>query len=113
MNPNIRGNQKWFKRNIIIDHSHKNILIQIMWDGDGNLNLQERADIVRGSWHNFVPAYMIANIREALSSGYTITPTVIASDNNTIEEKYHIVQVIDLENERLMFKYDCMQPIEG
>lgn len=112
-NPGVRGVQKWYKRNIICDHCTRVIYIQLMWDSNGHLELEEYRSMIKRDWFSYVPKYMLPNIKAALASGYEIKPVVVVSDNSAIDEEYHIVQVVDINNERNVFKYECLQPIEG
>lgn len=89
---------RWFRRHIVIDHRHKEILIQIMWDGSGELNVQEYQDIAKGAWWSLVPKARVDEYRGAIASGYKVLPVVVAGGNDG--EDHLCMQLIELTNTR-------------
>ncbi len=87
---------RWYRRHIVIDHRHKEIQIQLMWDSSGELTIQEYYDIKKGAWHNYVPANKISEYRQVVASGYKVIPIVVAGGNEG--EDHVIVQLIELED---------------
>lgn len=87
---------RWYRRHVVIDHRHKEILIQLMWDGSGELCIQEYTDIQKGAWWSYVPKEKISEYRQAISSGYKVVPIVVAGGNDG--EDHVIVQLIELED---------------
>ncbi len=89
---------RWFRRHIVIDHRHKEILVQIMWDGFGELKVQEFTDVNKGAWWDYVPKHRISEYREVIASGYSIVPVVVAGGSDG--EEHLCMQIIELTDTR-------------
>lgn len=85
---------KWYRRHIVLDHIHRDICIQIMWDGYGEMNLQEYHDIKQGLFWKYVPLELITEFREAIASGYMLRPVMFAGTQ--IGENHTVVQLVDI-----------------
>ena len=101
--------QKWFRRHIIFDHTHKTVFIQIMWDGDGYSSLKEMAEINAGGWFNYVPTKMIEEVRQAKQSGYTIKPVAVMGD--AIGEEYLVMQLVDIKDGTMSTEQSLITPV--
>jgi hypothetical protein len=100
---------RWFRRHLVIDHRHKEIMIQIMWDGSGELKNQEYMDIKKGAWWDYVPEARVTEIRNAVASGYTILPIVVAGGNDG--EDHVTMQLIDFVNTHRVIKDETLTPL--
>lgn len=100
---------RWFRRHIVIDHRHREILIQIMWDGAGELRLSEYEDINKGAWWSLVPKERIDEYRMAIASGYRVLPIVVAGGNDG--EDHVVVQLIELTNTHQVIHDSSLAPI--
>ena len=98
---------KWFRRHIIIDHVTKVIYLQIFYDGSGELKYEEFFNITKGEWWKYVPDTMRAGYREAIASGYKIKAVAVTGQD--FEEQHTIMQIIDITNERNIFKDDSLK----
>jgi len=104
--------QKYFRRNIIIDHPARVVFIQIMWDGYGELDLKEPTAILKGEWWRFVPLDMTQHIREGIASGYTIKPMVLAG--GPLGEEHTLLQILSVDDSHHMINdRKILQPIEA
>ena len=100
---------RWFRRHIVIDHRHKEIMIQIMWDGYGELKHDEYADILKGAWFGLVPVGRIAEYREAIASGYKVVPVVVAGGNDG--DDHLCMQIIELTNTHNVIRDSTLAPL--
>lgn len=104
--------EKYFRRNIIIDHPARVIFIQIMWDGYGELNLQEPTAILKGEWWRFIPIDMAHHIREGIASGYIVRPMVLAG--GPLGEEHTLLQILSVDDSHHMIQDSkILQPIEA
>ena len=93
---------RWYRRHVVIDHRHKELLIQLMWDSAGDLAIKEYNDILKGAWYSYVPKERIGEYRQVIASGYKIVPVVVAGGNDG--EDHVIVQLIELTNNHNVIK---------
>jgi hypothetical protein len=109
--PKPEGGMKgrWFRRHIVIDHRHKEIMIQIMWDGVGELRIEEYHDIVKGAWWSLVPKDRIGEYRQAIAGGYRVIPIVVAGGNDG--EDHVVVQLIDITNTHNVIHDSSLAPL--
>ena len=102
----------YYRRNVIVSHPDRKIYIQIMWDGSGELNLQEFKEIKAGAWFNFVPKELISTIREGINSGYEIQTMALAG--GPMGEMHTVLQIIDITDGHHYFKdRDLTKPVEA
>lgn len=86
--------QNWYRRNIIMDHPHRIIYVQVMWDSLGELSLSEYNYIKAGSYWQFIPLELVDHIREGIASGYTVKPMVLAG--SPVGEMHTVLQILDM-----------------
>jgi len=80
-----------------------------MWDGSGELKNQEYMDIKKGAWWDYVPEARVTEIRNAVASGYTILPIVVAGGNDG--EDHVTMQLIDFVNTHRVIKDETLTPL--
>ena len=102
-------NGKWYKRHIILDHAKKTIYIQLMWDGAGELKLEEYFNIIKGEWYKYVPVHRRDEYRQVIASGYSVKPIAVAGAEDG--EDHVVIQIIDITNDRNMVKDNTLQPL--
>lgn len=100
---------RWYRRHIVVDHRHKEILVQLMWDGAGELLIQEYNDLMKGAWWSMVPKHRIDEYRQVLASGYRIVPIVVAGGNDG--EDHLCMQLIDVTDTRHVITDDTLKPL--
>ncbi len=96
---------KWFKRHIVIDHMAKKIMVQIMWDNDGNLNYNEYLNVKSGDWKQYLPQGLGTvdidvrqKIGECFDSGYKPTPFYFQGIEN---DEHAIILLSDIGEPKL------------
>lgn len=94
--PKQTSQGRWYRRHIVLDHRHKEIQIQIMWDGFGELRQSEYHEIKKGAWFGLVPKEHISEYRKAIESGYKVVPIVIAGAHL---EEHVLMQIIDITDD--------------
>lgn len=92
------NNMKWFRRHIIIDHPGRNIYIQVMWDGSGELKLQEARDIFSGMYWQYIPLEMVDGCRDGIQSGYKVKPIMFAG--SPVGEMHAAFQIVAMDDAR-------------
>lgn len=100
---------RWFRRHIVVDHRHREILLQILWDGSGELKVSEFMDIEKGAWWSYVPIERIGEYRQALASGYRIIPIVVAGGNDG--EEHVVMQLIEITNTHQVIHDSSLAPL--
>jgi len=93
--PTRMANQKEFKRFITINHLHKEIYIQIMWDGYGELKVWEYLEVKAGNWYKYIPDHLISNYRQFINSGYQVLPVVFVGDQLELHICCQIIELTD------------------
>jgi hypothetical protein len=100
---------KWYKRHIILDHVRKTIYIQLMWDGSGELKLEEYFNILKGEWYKYVPDHRRDEYRKVIASGYQVKGIAVAGAEDG--EDHVVIQIIDITNDRNMVNDDTLQAL--
>lgn len=91
-------NMPWFRRHIIVDHPNRTIFIQVMWDGTGELKLDEARRILSGVYWEYIPTELVQPLREGISSGYQVRPMVFAGQ--PIGEHHAAFQIVSIDDAR-------------
>jgi len=99
---------KWHLRHIVIDHKHKRILLQVMWDNNGYINLDEFRQIKAGNFMQFLPTDLShisievrQEIKALLASNYVVEPVFFQGIQNEAKE-FAVLQLTPIEDPTLI-----------
>jgi hypothetical protein len=97
---------KWNSRHIIVDHAGKRILIQVMWDQTGHINMEEFKQIKKGNYAQFLPQNLDAvsnsvrqEIRSLIASNYRVEPTFFQGIQSN---EHSVIQMTPIEEPKVI-----------